>query len=153
MDHPTSMQTSWTTYWMVVVLQVPNLLLWMDMEELFCWMLWKIDLGAFHHMLSTLHNSQAIIPWLEINFREKVMRGDWRVTYLLQQFVVVNLFTWIPYHLLSRSSRIALSILPFCLDHLWLRVALLPRFLSSYRRPTLILFHRLAFYFSLIQWT
>ena len=95
-----------------------------------------------------LFNSQAIIPRVEITFGEKVMKDDWRVASLLQQFFVMNfviLDAWIPFHLLARSSWIVLSILFFCVDHLWFGVALLPRFLLSYESLTPIFIHWLAF--------
>ena len=68
-----------------------------------------------------LFNSQAIIPRVEITFGEKVMKGDWRVASLLQQFFVMNFFildAWIPFHLLVRSSWIVLLKSLFCVDHL-----------------------------------
>jgi len=65
-----------------------------------------------------LFNSQAISHHLEVTFGEKVMKGDWRVAHLLQQFVVMNFFAWIPYHLFMRPSKIALSILLFYVDYL-----------------------------------
>ena len=151
MDYPISMQTSWTAYWMVVMLQVPNLLLEKDMDELFVECFGSLILRLFITCF-WLFNSQAISPCLEITFGEEIMKGDWRVASLLQQFVVMNFFAWIPCHLFVRPSRIALLILLFCVDYLWLRVAFLPRFLSSYKSPTLIFIHQLAFYFGFIQW-
>ena len=65
-----------------------------------------------------LFNSQAISPHLEITFGEEIMKGDWRVASLLQQFVIMNFFAWIPYHLFARPSRIALLVLLFCVDYL-----------------------------------
>ena len=113
MDNPISMQTSWKTYWMVIVLRVPNLLLEKDMDKLFCWMLWKFDLGAFCRMLSTLQfSSHHSSPWNNLWGKK-----SWRV---IGELLICcnNLSSWT-------------SLLGFLITFLWGPLELLFRYCFS----------------------